>query len=404
MNNKQLFVLGITAIMLANPAIAQTQQTSSGATVNLDTVLLNTDPVPVQSGEDAQVTFKVVHRGSVEAQDVQVTVQDSFPFELEPDEQRTYDLGTVTPGEEYYITTNVLVADNAPDGESNLQAEIQTQSDVSITRDVPVNVQSSDVDLSLANLQTSPATLMPDTEDNQMTVELVNQGEKTAENVVLNLDFPDVFEERSSFSSRQSLGNLPAGETKSATFNFDISENATSGEIEVPGAVSYSTGDDAGTIEKEVSFSTYLEGKPQYEVVSMSSDLTVAGSGTITAEIENTGSVESSSTRIRLLDNSDLPFSFDSSSEYIGTLEPGQTGTAVFQVDTESGATAKDYLLDFELRGTHGTEVFVEDTTLQVDVSASSSSSSGIPLQYAGLGVLIVLGGAAFLFRERLGL
>jgi len=383
-------------VLLIGGAEAQT-----AATTNLNTVLINTDPVPVQSGDDAKIRFKVRNTGNTAAEDVEVTIKDRFPFELKPDRKRTYELGTVNPGEEYYITTEVLVAEDSPDGQNNLKAETSNGNDFSVTQKIPISVQSSNIDLNLANLQTTPTSLMPDTDDNQMAVEVVNNGEKTAENVILNLDLPSFFEKTSSFSSRQALGNIQPGQIKPATFSFDIDRNASSGEVEIPTEVSYSAGNETGKVVKQLSFSTNLEGKPQFEVSGVKSGLRTRGAGQIKMKITNVGSVKSGSTRIRLLDSSDLPFSFGSSSQYIGTLEAGQSGTAVFDVTTDSEAAAKDYLLDFEVRGVKDTEVFVEDTTVKTGVSqGQQNSSAGVPLPL--IGALLLLIGVIYYFRGRL--
>jgi len=394
--HKTLAAFVVTAFFIGG-ATAQTTQ----PTTNLEPVLLQTDPVPVQSGEDAEINFKVRNTGNTAAQNVEVNIKDSFPFRLKPDRKRTYELGKVNPGEEYYITAEVLVAQDAPDGQNDLKIETNGGNSFSVTRNVPINVQNSDVELNLANLKTSPSSLMPDTDDNKITVELANNGDKTAENVVLNLDLPSAFEQTSSFSSRQALGNIPAGEIKSATFNFDIAEKAPNGEIEIPTEVSYSAGEQTGRTTKELHFSTFLEGKPQFELNQVNSSLRVGGSGKIEMTVTNIGSVESGSTRVTLVDSSDLPFSFDSSSQYIGTLQSGRSGKAVFDVDVDSDAVSKDYLLDFEIRGVKDTEVFVEDKTVRTEVverQQRSSSALLVPI----IGVVLVLIGSIYYFRDRL--
>lgn len=111
------------------------------------------------------------------------------------------------------------------------------------------------------------------------------------------------------------------------------------------------------------------------------------------------GDEESSSTRIRVLDSSDQPFSYDSSSQYIGTLEPNQSGTAVFEVKTDTDATAKEYLIDFEVRGVKGSEVFVEDSTVEASVSNGDEGFSPVlPI----IALLVILGLVGFIFRDRI--
>jgi len=163
--------------------------------------------------------------------------------------------------------------------------------------------------------------------------------------------------------------------------------------------MTYTSGDSSSEITEDVSFDVNLEGRPQFEITEIESDLQTGSSRELRLTVENTGDEEASSTRIRVLDSSDQPFTYDSSSQYIGTLEPNQSGTAVFEVDTESDASAKDYLIDFEVRGVKGTEVFVEDSTVQASVSNGESSSSPvIPV----VAVIVVLGIVGFIFRDRI--
>jgi hypothetical protein len=399
MNKKKLTAIAITTVFAVTAATAQT----TGATTNLNGLLINTDPVPVQSGEDAEINFKIRNTGTTHAENVQVEIVDSFPFELKPDRQRDYSLGDVTPGQEYQISSEVLVADNAPDGINEFRVRI-SHGDFSRIVDIPVQVQSQDIELNLANLKTTPTQLTPDTEDAKMTLEVVNNGEKTAENALLNIDLPENFQATSSFSTRQALGNIAPGQVKTAEFTFDVEESAESGNVEIPAEISYSTDSSESTsrITEETGFSFYLAGKPQFEVTDVEADLKVGtNQRELRLEVRNTGSEESSSTRIRVLDSSDLPFDYDSSSKYIGTLEPNQTGTAVFRVDTESGAEAKEYLLDFEIRGVKDTEVYVEDTTVQAQVeNGQEESGSSLPLPLVGAALLIVIGGVLY-WRSR---
>ena len=394
--NTKLTTIILLAAVFAGAAASQTA--NQGPSTSLEATFINSDPVPLQSGEDGDITFKVVNNGNVEAEDVQVQLLDSYPFEVKPDRKRNYSLGTLSRGQEYQISTEVLVAEDAPDGSNNFRARI-TNGEFSRTVNIPVEVQSENIDLNLANLNTQPGQLMPDTDNNVMAVEVVNNGEKTAENAVLDLDLPEYFERTSSFSSRQALGNVASGQVKPAEFNFDITEDAPSGLTSVEGALSYTSGDSDSEVTEEVSFEVNLEGRPQFEITEVESDLQTGSTGELRLTVQNTGDDESSSTRIRVLDSSDQPFTYDSSSQYIGTLEPNQTGTSVFEVDTESGASAKDYLVDFEVRGVKGTEVFVEDSTVQASVSNGDSGSTPlIPI----VAILAALGIAGFIFRDRI--
>ena len=389
----------LAAVLFAGIAASQQQQSSTNERyTNLQATFINSDPVPLQSGESGDINFKIRNTGNAPAEDVRVELVNHFPFEVKPDRRTEYSLGTLTRGEEYHISTEVLVADDAPDGSNNFRIRI-TNGDFSRTVNVPVEVQSEDIDLDLANLKTEPQQLRPDTDNNLMTVDVVNNGEKTAKNTVIDLELPEYFERTSSFSTRQALGNVQEGQVKTGEFNFDLARDAPSGSTTINGEITYTAGDSSSQITEPVSFDVHIEGRPQFEVTDLESELQAGSTKELRLEVENIGDKKASSTRIRALDSADQPFSYDSSSQYIGTLDPGQSGEAVFQIDTDSDASAKDYLIDFETRGVQGTEVFVEDTTVRASVNGRETSN--LPLVIAAVLVLAVLGGA-YRYRDRI--
>lgn len=389
----------LAAVLFAGIAASQQQQSSTNERyTNLQATFINSDPVPLQSGESGDINFKIRNTGNAPAEDVRVELVNHFPFEVKPDRRTDYSLGTLTRGEEYHISTEVLVADDAPDGSNNFRIRI-TNGDFSRTVNVPVEVQSEDIDLDLANLKTEPQQLRPDTDNNLMTVDVVNNGEKTAKNTVIDLELPEYFERTSSFSTRQALGNVQEGQVKTGEFNFDLARDAPSGSTTINGEITYTAGDSSSQITEPVSFDVHIEGRPQFEVTDLESELQAGSTKELRLEVENIGDKKASSTRIRALDSADQPFSYDSSSQYVGTLDPGQSGEAVFQIDTDSDASAKDYLIDFETRGVQGTEVFVEDTTVRASVNGRETSN--LPLVIAAVLVLAVLGGA-YRYRDRI--
>ena len=392
--NKKLLATTLIILLYAATATAQT-----GPSTNVQPTLINTDPVPLQSGESGDLRFKLENTGSTDAQNVEVQLLNNYPFEIKPDRQTSYELGELAQGQEYQISTEVLVAEDAPDGANNFKIRV-LHGDLNKTVNVPVEVQSQDIELNLANLKTSPQQLMPDTEDNTLSVDVVNNGDKTAENTVLNLEMPDYFEQTSSFSTRQALGNIAPGQVKTAEFTFDLNETAPAGMTQIDGELSYSRDGSTGETTEEKGFQMQIQGKPQFQVETTENTLRQGTTQQLRIQVENIGDEQSASTRIRVLDSSDQPFTYDSSSQYIGTLEPGQTGEAVFQVETEQDATAKDYLIDFETRGVKDTEVFVEDTTITTTVqNGQKEGSNTLPVV---IGLLVVVGVVGFIFRDRI--
>ncbi|MFB6217291.1 MAG: COG1361 S-layer family protein, partial [Candidatus Aenigmatarchaeota archaeon] len=309
-----------------------------------------------------------------------------------PDSKRVYTLGKVRPGEEYYISTEVLVAEDAPDGKNVLKVRLY-RGDFQVVDNIPIMTRSRDIELNLANLRTQPAELRPDSENNEMKVQLVNNGKKTAENVVINLNLPESFEPISSFSDRQALGNMAPGEVKEASFLFDIGPNASKGKIHVPGTITYTSGDSSSEVRKSVGFDVYLSGIPQYKVEVIDGSFG-PDDERIKLRVGNTGNVQSESTRLRAMGNSERPFSFDSANQYIGTLEVNKSGTAVFDISVDDGAPKKDYLVDFEVRGVKDERVFVEEKTVELTLNGNESGTGYLNWLVIPMLIVVFVAGA----------
>ena len=389
-----------TAIALMTLVLAGTA-TAQGPTTSLETEVLTTDPVPVQSGEDADISLRVRSTGSTEAEDVNVTILDTYPFEVKPDRDRSREIGDLSPGQRYFFSTELLVAEDAPDGNNSLRVRIETASRT-FTKTVDIEVQSQDIELDVVNLGTEPTELAPDVEDASLTAEVTNNGDKGAENVVMTLSLPDGFEETSTFSTRQSLGTLSPGEVKEAEFVFDVGENASSGTRQMPAEITYSADDDTGEVTLDRSFELFLSGRPQYEVAEFEGGLQQGESDTVTLRFRNVGSEESESTRVRILESGDQPFTYSSASDFVGTVEPGAEATATFDVSADSSAELQEYLVDFEFRGVDSTEVFVEDTTQRLEVQDSAGGSGSSPLPIIVAGMIVAAAVIGFVFRSRL--
>jgi LPXTG-motif cell wall-anchored protein len=387
---QKLLLIGLIAVSLTGMVAGQ-------ESIGMQAISISTDPAPLEAGDDAELDFKIRNAGSGEAKDITVRINDSYPFEVKEDRRRVFELGDVQSLSEYYISTELVVADDAPDGVNTLPVIIGNDR-FQVTKELRLDVEQDTADLQLANLETSPSELTGDIDDASLTLDVVNNGETEAENVIVNLDLPTAFEPVSSFSTRSAIGNVEPGERKTASFTFDVTPSVGKGRVDIPTTVTY--GEDNQEYGVEDTVGVYLAGRPDLQLVNTSSDLTAGSDGTVTLTIENAGSEEAEATRVRAVEVSDLPFEYDSASQYVGTVEPGQTGSAVFDVSVDEGAPAKDYLLDFELRGVSDETVHVNDVTVNLGVTASQQTGSSTPWTYIVVGGILVVGIAVLVYRR----
>jgi hypothetical protein len=371
--------------------------TAAADTIGMEAISINTDPAPLQAGDDADLDFKIRNGGSEEATDITVSINDSYPFTVKNDRQRTFELGDVQPLSEYYISTEILVEDDAPDGVNTLPVTIANDA-FSVTKELRLDVEQNTADLQLANLQTTPTQITADMEDVTLSLDVVNQGETDAENTVMNLDLPPAFEQVSTFSSRSSLGTISPGEQKTATFTVDIVDDARSGELNLPVTVRY--GEEENEYEVEDRIALYLAGRPQLDLTGATGGFRVGEQGTIRLNVTNEGSEDAEATRVRAMEAAELPLEFDSASQYVGTLEPGQNGSAVFDVTVDGDAPAKDYLLDFRLRGVNDETVYVNDVTISQPVSDTTTGSSSL-VPYVLVALLLVAGIGVYAYARK---
>nr|EGQ40137.1 MAG: hypothetical protein J07AB56_08650 [Candidatus Nanosalinarum sp. J07AB56] len=139
-------LLGLILILVSGAVGAQ-------PSVEMDVQKVETEPVPLQSSEYADVWFEVTNNGSSEADPVTVRFLENYPFSADPDEQTSWTPGSLTPGEEYIYHVELKVDENAVQGENFLEFETQTGG-VSVTHRVPVEVRSDSDLLSVSSNQT----------------------------------------------------------------------------------------------------------------------------------------------------------------------------------------------------------------------------------------------------------
>lgn len=392
----------LRGLVIAGIMLAILPQTATAAVSDLE-VTSSTDPFPVPSGEDARLRIEIQNTGDTWIRDVNLTFEEDFPLSLEEGEALERELGDISPGSTYQVSTDIVVSDDAVNNRERMELTLEASSST-LTDRIPIEIQTGEVDLQLGNIVTSPRTLRTGTETNQVTVEVLNTGDKAAENVILNLGFPYGVEYTSSLATRKALGTIQPGKTKPATITIDLNESLDEGAMNVDGTVSYANDDRNERAETPVSFDLFLDGAPQFTIENVTADLRAGGSGQIRATVRNTGDVEASSTRLRVLDNADMPFSFDSASQYVGTLEPGQSGVAVFETDVDADADVKQHLLDLEARGAQGTTIFVDEETAGIDVAEpQNQDNESLPLGMiaAIIGGFVLLAGGYLLGRAR---
>lgn len=318
----------------------------------------------VEEGDKFSLLVSVKNSGLLK-EDVRLEIRDDDPFDVEDDE---WDIGTLQSGEEVLRTFRIEVDEDTAEGKYDLEFRIEDKDD-DYEDEMEIEVSSDKADLIVGDIASSPATISPDLKDLKLEVTIENIGGGDATFTRARLILPEGFSPSSSFSDIVNLGIIESKGGKTAMFYIDSDKELNSGLSEAKIELEYKT----DTEEKVTTlvFELPVKGKPQFEIERSftSPSRIIAGStGSLRITIMNTGEEDGEETSVRVFENADFPFNFDEKTSFVGTLKPGEVGTATFDFDIDSDGKANTYLLRMQTRTLTNNDILVEEFTVPITV------------------------------------
>src|SRR3989339_515149 len=210
-------------------------------------------------------------------------------------------------------------------------------------------VKREGIILGIANIVTSPAAVRPGDDFVEITTYIENSGSKSAKSIEAVLSPPDELEHSYSDNNRKWVGKLSPNESKQVSFFVNIDENADSKQYDLDLTLNYADLDN-NEYTKKASIPLLVKERPNIEVVDVKG-IGLAGSK-ITLEImlKNIGTEDAEAVDARIIKQSSQPFTFDLRSNYVGELEAGETGKAVFEINIDKEAEQKEHNLKLLIR------------------------------------------------------
>ena len=210
-------------------------------------------------------------------------------------------------------------------------------------------VKREGIILGIANIVTSPAAVRPGDDFVEITTYIENSGSKSAKSIEAVLSPPDELEHSYSDNNRKWVGKLSPNESKQVSFFVNIDENADSKQYDLDLTLNYADLDN-NEYTKKASIPLLVKERPNIEVVDVKG-IGLAGSK-ITLEImlKNAGTEDAEAVDVRIIKQSSQPFTFDLRSNYVGELEAGETGKAVFEINIDKEAEQKEHNLKLLIR------------------------------------------------------
>jgi hypothetical protein len=345
---------------------------------------------------DTNIPLSIVlsNSGDAAARDVSATLVLASPFSYiynvngsqNPVAADTVDqsAGDILPGYSFTLRFALTVASDASAGVHRLTLilDYKTARDLlpvekTLTVDVPVWTG----DVRVQNVLTVPGKVYPG--DNQVVVKawLVNSGTGSTADLQVRLLLEDPFQESSGGSDSFFLGTMQPGQVSEADFHVDISKSAQFGSYNLK-LVTASAGS-GGQVEIG-QIPIYVSEKVIFEVVQFEPKIVHAGDSGISIKItiKNTGTLSADSVRAQLLVGN---YFSGTLTDFLGTMQPGESKTAYLTVDVDSKATSQVYKMDLRLDWTQSDSSL--DNTLPVELQVSPAE---LPLPLIAVAVVLL--------------
>ncbi|MDD1656361.1 MAG: COG1361 S-layer family protein [Methanomicrobiales archaeon] len=223
-------------------------------------------------------------------------------------------------------------------------------------------------DVELRVMESTPEHLNVGTEG-YLTLLVRNNGTEHARNAIMKLSQNDASPLVPTDSS-VFIGDYPPGAEASVRFKVSVSSNAEAESYPLDLSLEYLDADGSSATSDTVTVGVPVGGKIEFTVVSEPAKVNPGQKVVIPVEIQNTGAVTAYNAQARL--SAVDPFTSNDDTAYLGDLAPGETAIARFEVTVDSGATAKSYGLDSEVRYRDALDNTQISDTMKVDIDVVS--------------------------------
>lgn len=199
------------------------------------------------------------------------------------------------------------------------------------------------------------------------------------------------------------LGDFAMGETITGSFRISAADNTEAQTYPLDVYVSYENSEGDTVTSETETIGVPVGRKAAFTITSDPVTITAGKKKVITVSYKNTGgaTVYNAQARISAVD----PFTCSDDVAYFGTVAPGESRDASFEISVDSGATAKEYGLDSEIEYRDSLDNSRVSDPLKVTIEVEGQenvvkSLTANPLLLAIL-VVVIVGIAAYVFWYR---
>ena len=235
-----------------------------------------------------------------------------------------------------------------------------------------------------------------------ITLSVKNIGHEDGKNAILRI----VRNEKSPVIPTTSsifLGDFPVDQTLTGRFKVSVSSDAEEQTYPLDVLVNYENSEGEQVTSDSETIGMAVGKKIDFNVTSLPGELSPGQKKVINVEYVNSGGATAYNVQARI--SAVDPFTSSDDTAFLGTLAPGESGVAAFEISVDKAATIKEYALDSEIRYRDALDnsLISNPLKVRVRVGADKGLVSGIvsnPIALSVIGVLII-GTGFFIYRQR---
>lgn len=406
MNRKNIFErFGLIGFILVFGVFCANVQATTIPSVKMDTILIKTEPTPLQTGEYADVWVKLLNKGNTVSKDTSLELIPEFPFSADPDEDLKRDFGKVYAGEEYHAHFQIRVDENAVQGENKLKFKY-TANGRAITEKVSVQVRTNETALVIKKVDLKSETIAP-SKTEKLIITLKNLADCYFKNidVSLGLSSSDIPLITVGSSTRKRIQKIAPNKTASVSFDIKASSSADQKAYKVPINLDYEN--EAGTsFSKEEYTGIVVGGKPKLETNLAEIEDGYFQPGTtkeISISLVNRGLSVAKFVSLELMESSSYQV-VSPSKIYIGNMESDDYESSSFKIYVNGGVKKVNIPIKLNYKDSEGNSI-----TDQQSISFKTYTSGEVSRMHLGenngtlyivVAIIIIIVGGYFGYKR----
>ncbi len=354
MKGKTFNKIGIFAIMtlvltlLLSSMVAAASLMPDGTNIiakkSIKVTMVNQEPNSVEPGQYVDVKFKVENYGSDPTNQIELTLEDMYPFTIVGDKEATKTISGLErrqmADDSEIVTWRLKVDKDAAEGNNELIISYKelgvSKGSVVFEERFFVDVKTSDTVLEIVDITTVPEMMIPGM-PTIVTLELKNLGDSFIKDVSVAMDLTNLDIATVKGSAEKIVPKVDGKETFEVSFNMVADSNSDIKVYNIPLKLSFK--DNLNTEYTQMStFGLMLESNINYVIGIDDSEITSKGqNGEVDVKISNPSVGNIRYLSMELVDSEQYKI-LSSPQIYVGNVDSDDFETVTYNLHVNNGA------------------------------------------------------------------